>query len=158
MTICMKCLEKVPAKRYASAWTWRKIYGVSVPASRFARVPSLAGASLVRCRRRPLVAGLGFLSGLLAVMLIATVLVYNAWLQDALARAEDKTEQQRRQIVQLDINVGLEEKEHGESFKALVRYTEALRLDDGLPDQEREGSNAHCRAVAAMSTPAAIAR
>src|SRR5262249_50441302 len=68
-------------------------------------------------------------SSLLIVSLIVTVLLYNAHL----ARIN---EEQRCQIVQLDIKIGLIYIGQGDGFLAALCFTEALRLDQGHPERE----------------------
>ena len=40
-TICLKCLEKDPTRRYATAWTSLKIYGATLRVSRLMRAVNL---------------------------------------------------------------------------------------------------------------------
>jgi eukaryotic-like serine/threonine-protein kinase len=137
VTICLKCLEKSPANRYASAWDLAddlRRFQAGEPVQ--AHSISLPGRAIRWCRRRSLVAALGGLSILMALALLVTVLVYNARLHDALARLEAKTEEQRQQIVQLNVNIGLDGMEQGDVFAAVLRFTEALRLDQGNPEHE----------------------
>jgi WD40 repeat protein len=144
-TICLKCLEKSPGRRYASAEDLaedlrRFLAGEPIRA----RPVGPLGRAARWCRRHPVTAGLLLLSGLLAVGLVVTVLVYNARLEEALARAERTTEEQRLQLVQfrlqlvqLNVSIGINRLEAGDTFAAVLRFTEALRLDEGSPGRER---------------------
>jgi serine/threonine protein kinase len=137
-TICLKCLEKSPRRRFASAGQ------LADELRRFqAGEPILSRRAgplekVYRwCRRRPLVAFLLALSGGLLAALIATVLVYNARLQEALAQVRQQSEERRQQIVRLNVIIGITELDAGDSFTAILRFTEALRLDQGDDARER---------------------
>jgi serine/threonine protein kinase/WD40 repeat protein len=137
-TICLKCLEKSPRNRYATALELaedlhRFLAGKPIRA----RPVGPLGRTVRWCRRRPLVAALLLLCSTLTLVLLITVLSYNARLQDALGKAERISEEERQQIVQLNVSIGLHQAEVGESCLALLRFTEALRLDQGRAEQER---------------------
>jgi serine/threonine protein kinase len=136
VTICLKCLEKSPGRRYANAGALaddlhRFQHGEPIRA----RPVSTAEHAYRWCRRRPLVAGLLALVGTLVLTFVVTILDYNARLQAALNQLEAQSEQQHRQIVQLHIHIGIGLLESGDSFAALLRFAEALRLDENAPQE-----------------------
>jgi tetratricopeptide (TPR) repeat protein len=97
-TICLKCLEKEPARRYASAQDLADDLGRYLrheptrarPAGRARRLAKWA-------RRRPALAALVAAVGLFLVTLVAGVLVHNGQLREAAQRASDNEEEAKRQ-------------------------------------------------------------
>ena len=158
VTICLKCLEKAPKNRYASALELAEdLRRFQAGEPIHARPVGTLRRMARWCRRRPLVAGLAAVCILLLVGLFVTVTVYDFQLRKALARAEARTEEQRQQIVQLNVNIGITEIDRGNNFMAVLRFTEALRLDEGYPEREREHRVAHRRRTAALSAFASTA-
>jgi serine/threonine protein kinase len=139
VTICLKCLEKSPRARYGSALELAedlRRFQAGKPIR--ARPVGLVGRTVRWCRRRPLVAGLLALSTLLAIGLVATVAAYDVRLSEELARIEAIAEERRQQIVQLQVTVGIAAMNDGDTFAAMLRFTEALRLEEDFPDRQPE--------------------
>jgi serine/threonine protein kinase/WD40 repeat protein len=136
-TICLKCLEKEPHRRYASALALAEdLHRLQAGEPIKARPLSKAERAYRWCRRRPLVAALLAITVSLALALVTTVLVYNARLQQALNESRQKAEDERVQLVQRDVMIGMRSLESGDALTALLWFTEALRLDERNLQQE----------------------
>jgi serine/threonine protein kinase/WD40 repeat protein len=137
VTICLKCLEKSPRQRYASAWKLAEdLRRFQAGETIEARPVRLLGRGWRWCRRRPLVAALIALSAGMTLALIVTAVIYDFRLSDALAKAEAKGEEERQLIVQLNVRIGISWLESGDNFAALLRFSEALRLDEGVREHD----------------------
>jgi serine/threonine protein kinase/WD40 repeat protein len=136
-TICLKCLEKDPTKRYTSAEQLAEdlhCYQIGAPIK--ARPLGPIGRSWRWCRRQPLAAGALATVVVLTATLIGTVLFYNARLNDALTRTQQTAEEERQHIVQLDIDIFERQLADGFAFRALLWLSDALKLDQDHPEHE----------------------
>ena len=139
VTICLKCLEKPPEKRYATAGELAddlQRFQAGEPIR--ARSVGVIEHGIRWCRRRPLVAALGALSALLFVGLLVAILIYNSQLKDALARIQTLSEEQRQQIVQLNVHIGVTKIDEGDIYAALPHRGAAARRRHG--DRARTAS------------------
>jgi WD40 repeat protein/tRNA A-37 threonylcarbamoyl transferase component Bud32 len=125
--ICLKCLEKDPARRYVSAAALaedleRKAKGEPILASR-ASPPEMVWQW---CRRNPATAGLT--TALIMLFLAGFVLVLMEW-----RRADAEAEKDRQRLVRMNVVAGLRSAEDGDLASALPCLVEALRLDESNP-------------------------
>jgi serine/threonine protein kinase len=98
-TICLKCLEKAPARRYAGAQDLADDLRRFVDGRPVAARPVGRGEKLWRwCKRKPLVAGLS--AALVAVLIGSVIALAVLWQRadDQRARAEDNLDQAWRAV------------------------------------------------------------
>jgi serine/threonine protein kinase/WD40 repeat protein len=137
-TICLKCLEKDPPRRYAGAGELAedlRRYQAGEPIK--ARPIGIFERTWRWCRRQPLTAAALTSTAVLGLGLLITVLVYNARLRESLANEERLAEDRRVQIVQLHISISVRELDAGDAFTALVWLAEAMKLDEANADHRR---------------------
>ena len=142
-TICLKCLEKNPDQRFASAQALcdelqRFLHGkpiVSRPISRLNR-------GWRWCRRNPVVAGL---TAAVAVSLLVGLAATSwQWRQAVQARGEESTQRQlaedladesRQRLVRFYVAEGNRSVDAGDPFGALPWLVAALKLDQADPER-----------------------
>ncbi len=139
-TICLKCLEKDPARRYHSA------EDLAEDLHRFlsdqpieARPTGWWGRSIKWMRRHPTRA-------IVASILLAAALALLAVGGSYHIRLEHAAEVSRQNLIRLHVLEGTSAMNAGDGFTALLWFTEALRLDAGTPEQEQT----HRQRIAAL--------
>jgi WD40 repeat protein/predicted Ser/Thr protein kinase len=136
-TICLKCLEKHPQGRYVTAGALAEdLRRFQAGEPILARPVGLLGELWRWCCRQPATAAAIATAGLLAVVLVITVVGYNVRLKRALAEAEGRAEDRRAQLIKLDITISNDALEKGDAFAALLWLVRLLELDEGRPDEE----------------------
>ncbi|MSU59351.1 MAG: hypothetical protein EXS35_14470 [Pedosphaera sp.] len=137
-TICSKCLEKDPLRRYPTAevlskdlerWLAREPIEAR-PVTRIERVAKWA-------RRNPAVATLTILA--LALFLVGLAGVFWQWkrAERNAVRAEEKSAESRERLAGVYVANGNRMWTEGNPFDALVWFAEALRIEAGNPEQEK---------------------
>jgi serine/threonine protein kinase len=138
-TICLKCLEKDPRRRYAGAAELAedlRRYQAGEPIS--ARPIRIWERIWRWCRRQPLAASALASTGALGLTLLTTVVLYNAQLRESLNREKRLAEERREQLVELHVSIAVREMDSGDSFAALLWFTEAMRLDEANENHRRQ--------------------
>jgi WD40 repeat protein len=144
-TICLKCLQKEPAKRYASAAELAddlRCYLDNRPIS--ARPAGAVERAVKWARRRPALAALAATVVLAAGVIAAGGLwAYAAVTREAAdahkaeAAAAAAAELGRQRQVRLCVADGTRLLDAGDPCGAALWFAEALRLDEGRPDREQ---------------------
>ncbi|HRI14272.1 MAG TPA: protein kinase [Verrucomicrobiota bacterium] len=135
--ICLKCLEKEPERRYGSAEAladdldrWLRCEPIRARAS---GTWERTGKWIRRNPRRATLLA----STVVAALAAATGLaVLNARLREANSRAGVRAEQNRQHLVQFNVAKGVDLMNDGDLFGALPWFVEALKLDQGIVEQE----------------------
>ncbi|MGH7172763.1 MAG: WD40 repeat domain-containing serine/threonine protein kinase, partial [Gemmataceae bacterium] len=157
-TICLKCLEKEPARRYSSAEELAEdLYRFLCNQPIEARPAGWWGRSLKWVRRHPTRTTVGVVVLFAIFTLLMMGLIYHLRMQSAFEKyhlemesAFEKTsryaEDSRQNLIRLHVAQGTSAMNAGDGFTALLWFTEALRLDAGEPEHEE----AHRQRIAAL--------
>src|SRR6185437_12605790 len=146
-TICLKCLEKDPARRYHGAEDLAEDLHRFLRSQPIEARPTGWWGRIVKwTRRHPTRAALLAVVSLAALILVSVGLVYHFRLERAVDRAERSAEENRQNIIRLHVTQGTSAMNAGDGFTALLWFTEALRLDPGTPEHEEP----HRQRIAAL--------
>jgi WD40 repeat protein len=133
--ICLKCLHKDTARRYPSA------EALADDLHRFqngepieARPTPTWERAWKWARRHPAVAALAAVVVTAVAALFVVGAIYHGRVVEALHKAEQYAEEGRQRLVRLQVAQGVHRLDNGDSYGALVWFTEALRLDEGMPE------------------------
>jgi len=130
-TVCLKCLEKNPQRRYGSAEAladdldrWLRNEPITArPAGALERT-----SKWVQRNRMKAALLVTAVTALVAIAAISTVM--NVRLTTARKLLSDKSEQQRRDLVRLHVATGNRLVEAGDGYAALGSFARAARLDE----------------------------
>ena len=112
-TICLKCLEKDPYRRYPTAQALAEELGRFLRDEPIlARPASAADRAWRWCRRKPVIAAL-------AASLVLVFLLGLAGVLTQLRRVKAKSEENQREVAQLRVLNGVELMQAGDYFKSL---------------------------------------
>ncbi len=146
-TICLKCLEKDPARRYPSAEE------LAEDLHRFLRSQPIEarpigwwGRTLKWGRRHPTRAALIGVVSLAVAALLTVGLWYHFQLARAVDEARQSAEENRQNLIRLHVTEGTSAMNAGDGFTALLWFAEALRLDAGTAEHEEP----HRQRIAAL--------
>lgn len=136
-TICLKCLQKDPAKRYGTALAFAEDLGRFLANEPIAARPTGPLERAIKwMKRRPAMATLLGVSAMAVVVLLVSGAIYNAQLRLALDEVNVLAEENRQKLVRLQITQGAMALEDGDWFTALLWFVEAFRHDQDDPERE----------------------
>ena len=129
-TVCLKCLEKDPQRRYQSAQELGDELGRFLRDEPILARPAGATEKAWRwCRRKPVIAAL-------AASLILVFLLGLAGVLTQLRRVQVKSEENRRELAQLRVLNGVQLMQAGDYFKSLLWFADALEIDKAIPARQ----------------------
>ena len=129
-TICLKCLEKEPHRRYQSAQELGDELGRFLRDEPILARPAGATEKAWRwCRRKPVIAAL-------TASLVLVFLLGLAGVLTQLRRVQSKSEEHRRELAQLRVLNGVQLMQAGDYFKSLLWFADALEIDEAIPARQ----------------------
>ena len=129
-TICLKCLEKEPRRRYQTAQELADELGRFLRDEPILARPAGATEKAWRwCRRKPVIAAL-------AASLVLVFLLGLAGVLSQLRRVQAKSEEHRRELAELRVLNGVQLMQAGDYFKSLLWFADALEIDKAIPARQ----------------------
>jgi len=136
-TICLKCLEKEPGKRYANAEALAKdLHRFEIGEPIQAKPVSVWRRGMKWARRRPSLAALVMVIIAAAVSLLIGGVYFSSRVDDALKEAKSRRREAERQVVHFNVLKGQDAVEKGDLLGSLPWFVEALKLEQGGSEQQ----------------------
>ncbi len=136
-TVCLKCLEKEPRRRYGSAEALAEDLERWLRREPILARPITSGERLAKwVRRRPAIAALSAVAGVATLALLSVSLVFTLRLGKARREVRHESEKNRQGAVRLLVAEATRAVEDGDYIDALLPLVEALRDDLGHPVDE----------------------
>ena len=146
-TICLKCLEKTPARRYHSAEELAEDlqrYLNDEPIE--ARPVGWWGKALKWVRRHPTKTTVASVVLLSIATFLLMGLLYHLQMKAAFEKTREYADANRKNLVRMHVSQGTSALNNGDGFTALLWFTEALHLDGGTDQDEK----AHRQRIATL--------
>ncbi|MES2705819.1 MAG: protein kinase [Verrucomicrobiota bacterium] len=138
-TICLKCLSKEPAARYASAEALAEDLDRYLRGEPILARPVSALVHFLKWVNRHRALSAASAAAVISLISGVTLLALtNAKLEKTRSSLARQTEHQRQDLIRLRVDTGNRQAEEGDGYAALASFAEAAALDGELPERLEE--------------------